>query len=82
MPTLKEYAAQIGAELKPTNLASNEIFEIIEDRTGGFFGPYGECITWLEIKVNDGGINRTGLWPAGVYKCTDSGKLTLDVSRS
>lgn len=72
---LTEYAAKIGAELKPTVLADMPIKEITPSK-GDYFGGLGDVVTWLEVVDHSGGVNNSGLWPFSVQKL-DSGKLVI-----
>lgn len=77
--TLAEYAGSIGAELKATCLADMPVMKKKVSDGKSFFGGLGWVTEWLEVKDPNGGVNKTGLWPASVQKLSD-GSLIVVVS--
>jgi hypothetical protein len=77
--TLAEYASRIGAELKPTCLADMPVVKKTDVDGNSFFAGLGWVTTWLQVKDPDGGLNKSGMWPASVQMLGD-GSLVVATS--
>jgi len=78
--TVAEYAAKIGAELKPTCLAEMPVMKEFENsQPDNFFFGGGKVKAWLDVKDPSGGLNESGTWPFVVTE-SESGKLRVCAS--
>ena len=78
--TLKQYADQIGAELKPACLCDMPIMSKEDSDGKSYFGGIGWVTEWLQVKDPSGGVNKSGEWPFSVQKCSHDGTLTICAS--
>jgi hypothetical protein len=75
--TVTEYAAKIGAELKPTCLADMPVLEVKHNSdSDNFFVGMERVKTWITVKDPSGGLNKSGTWPFVVTE-SDNGKLSI-----